>query len=76
PTWTLKVQVMPYEDAKTYRFNPFDLTKVWPHSDYPEIEVGTMELNRNPGNYFAEIEQAAFEPSNFVPGIDGSPDKM
>lgn len=76
PTWTLKVQIMPYDDAKTYRFNPFDLTKVWPHSDYPEIEVGTMELNRNPGNYFAEIEQAAFEPSNFVPGIDGSPDKM
>ena len=76
PTWTLKVQVMPYEDAKTYRFNPFDLTKVWPHEDYPEIEVGTMTLDTNPENYFAQIEQAAFEPSNFVPGIDASPDKM
>ena len=76
PTWTLKVQVMPYEDAKDYRFNPFDLTKVWPHGDYPEIEVGTMTLDTNPENYFAQIEQAAFEPSNFVPGIDASPDKM
>ncbi|MBW4042659.1 MAG: catalase [Acidobacteria bacterium] len=76
PTWTLKVQVMPYEDARSYRFNPFDLTKVWPHSDYPEIEVGTMTLDTNPENHFGQIEQAAFEPSNFVPGIDGSPDKM
>ncbi|MGN6444745.1 catalase [Amnibacterium sp.] len=76
PSWTLKVQVMPYEDAKSYRFNPFDLTKVWPHSDYPEIEVGRMVLNENPENYFAQIEQASFEPSNLVPGIDGSPDKM
>ncbi|WP_084125073.1 catalase [Demequina sp. NBRC 110054] len=76
PRWTLKVQVMPYEDAKTYRFNPFDLTKIWPHADYPLIEVGTMELNRNPANYFAEIEQATFAPSNFVPGIGTSPDKM
>ncbi|RIX30611.1 catalase [Amnibacterium setariae] len=76
PTWTLKVQVMPYEDAKTYRFNPFDLTKVWPHEDYPEIEVGTMTLDTNPENYFAQIEQVAFAPSNFVPGIDASPDKM
>ena len=59
---------MPYEDAKTYRFNPFDLTKVWPHADYPLIKVGTMELNRNPENYFAQIEQATFAPSNFVPG--------
>jgi catalase len=67
---------MPYEDAKTYRFNPFDLTKVWPHSDYPLIKVGTMELNRNPENYFAQIEQATFAPSNFVPGIAASPDKM
>ncbi|BDZ43808.1 hypothetical protein GCM10025865_31070 [Paraoerskovia sediminicola] len=76
PRWKLSVQVMPYEDAKDYRFNPFDLTKVWPHADYPLIEVGTMELNRNPENYFAEIEQATFAPSNFVPGIATSPDKM
>ena len=76
PSWDLHVQVMPYEDAKTYRFNPFDLTKVWPHADYPLIKVGTMELNRNPENYFAQIEQAAFAPSNFVPGIAASPDKM
>ncbi|RKR76187.1 catalase [Frondihabitans australicus] len=76
PTWKLSVQVMPYDDAATYRFNPFDLTKVWPHSDYPLIEVGTMELNRNPENYFAQIEQATFAPSNFVPGIAASPDKM
>ncbi|KQR46010.1 MULTISPECIES: catalase [Frigoribacterium] len=76
PTWTLSVQVMPYADAAGYRFNPFDLTKVWPHSDYPLIEVGTMTLDRNPENYFAQIEQAAFAPSNFVPGIATSPDKM
>ena len=76
PRWTLSVQIMPYEDAKTYRFNPFDVTKVWPHGDYPLHEVGVMELNRNPQNYFAEIEQAAFAPSNFVPGIAASPDKM
>jgi catalase len=76
PSWTLSVQVMPYEDAKSYRFNPFDLTKVWPHSDYPLIQVGTMTLDRNPENYFAQIEQAAFAPSNFVPGIAASPDKM
>ena len=67
---------MPYEDAKTYRFNPFDLTKVWPHSDYPLIKVGTMTLNRNPDNFFAQIEQAAFEPRAVVPGIGFSPDKM
>ncbi|MBF4579658.1 catalase [Frigoribacterium sp. VKM Ac-2530] len=76
PTWTMSVQVMPYADAASYRFNPFDLTKVWPHSDYPLIEVGKMTLNRNPENYFAQIEQAAFAPSNFVPGIATSPDKM
>ncbi|MBD8585699.1 catalase, partial [Frigoribacterium sp. CFBP 8766] len=76
PTWTMSVQVMPYADAASYRFNPFDLTKVWPHSDYPLIEVGRMTLNRNPENYFAQIEQAAFAPSNFVPGIATSPDKM
>jgi catalase len=76
PSWTLYVQVMPYEDAKDYRFNPFDLTKVWPHGDYPLIKVGRLTLNRNPENYFAQIEQAAFEPSNLVPGIGVSPDKM
>ena len=76
PSWTLSVQIMPYADAADYRFNPFDLTKVWPHADYPLIEVGTMTLDRNPDNYFAQIEQAAFEPSNFVPGIAASPDKM
>ena len=76
PTWTLSVQVMPYADAADYRFNPFDITKVWPHADYPLIKVGTMTLNRNPDNYFAQIEQAAFAPSNFVPGIAASPDKM
>jgi catalase len=76
PSWRLEVQVMPYAEAADYRFNPFDLTKVWPHEDYPPITVGRMVLNRNPANYFAEIEQAAFEPSNFVPGIGPSPDKM
>ncbi|MWB97310.1 catalase [Agromyces seonyuensis] len=76
PKWDLSVQVMPYEDAKEYRFNPFDLTKVWPHADYPRIPVGTLELNRNPQNFFAEIEQAAFSPANTVPGIGISPDKM
>jgi catalase len=76
PSWDLKVQVMPYEDAKNYRFNPFDLTKVWPHADYPLIPVGRLTLNRNPENYFAQIEQATFAPSNFVPGIAASPDRM
>ncbi|MEV6620665.1 catalase [Amycolatopsis sp. NPDC051106] len=76
PSWTLKVQVMPFDDAKNYRFNPFDLTKVWPHGDYPLIDVGRMTLDRNPTDHHAEIEQAAFEPSNLVPGIAASPDKM
>ena len=76
PKWRVCVQVMPEEDAATYHVNPFDLTKVWPHDDYPLIEIGIMELNRNPENYFADIEQAAFEPSNIVPGISFSPDKM
>ncbi|MEO3975995.1 catalase [Streptomyces sp. CAU 1734] len=76
PSWTLRVQVMPFDDAPDYRFNPFDLTKVWPHGDYPLIEVGRMTLNRNPEDYFIHIEQAAFEPSNLVPGIGVSPDKM
>src|SRR5689334_8683722 len=76
PRWMLSVQVMPYADAKTYRFNPYDLTKTWPHADYPLIRVGTMTLNRNPENFFAQIEQAAFSPGNTVPGIGLSPDKM
>ena len=76
PSWTLHVQVMPYADAKTYRFNPFDLTKVWPFEDYPRIEVGKLTLNENPTNHFAQIEQAAFSPSNTVPGTGVSPDKM
>jgi catalase len=76
PRWTLQVQIMPEADAEKTPYNPFDLTKVWPHADYPPIEVGVVELNRNPDNYFAEIEQAAFSPSNVVPGIGFSPDKM
>ncbi|MCJ7725262.1 MAG: catalase [Acidimicrobiia bacterium] len=76
PSWTLKVQLMPFEDAESYRINPFDLTKVWPRGDYPLIEVGRMTLNRNPDNYFADVEQAAFDPGHFVPGIGPSPDKM
>ncbi len=76
PRWTLQVQIMPEEDADKHWYNPFDLTKVWPHGDYPPIEVGVLELNRNPENYFAEIEQVAFSPSNIVPGISWSPDKM
>lgn len=76
PRWTFQVQIMPEADAEKTPYNPFDLTKVWPHSDYPCIDVGTLELNRNPENYFAEIEQAAFSPSNIVPGIGVSPDKM
>ena len=76
PRWTLYVQIMPEADAATTPYNPFDLTKVWPHKDYPLIEVGVLELNRNPENYHAEVEQAAFSPANVVPGIGHSPDKM
>jgi catalase len=76
PKWRFCVQVMPEEDADKTPYNPFDLTKVWPHGDYPLIDVGIMELNRNPDNYFAEVELAAFSPSNIVPGISFSPDKM
>jgi catalase len=76
PEWRVNVQIMPFEDAANYRFNPFDLTKVWPHEDYPEIEVGRMVLDRNPENFFAEVEQAGFAPSNLVPGTGLSPDKM
>ena len=76
PSWTLSVQIMPYDEAKDYRFNPFDLTKTWSKKDYPRIEVGRLTLNQNPTNHFAEIEQAAFSPSNMVPGTGVSPDKM
>ncbi|HEY9290552.1 MAG TPA: catalase [Microlunatus sp.] len=76
PIWNLFVQVMPFADAADYRFNPFDLTKIWPHTDYPLIKVGRMVLDRNPENFFAQIEQAAFEPSSIVPGVGFSPDKM
>lgn len=76
PSWTLYIQVMPEADAAKMPYNPFDLTKVWYKKDYPLIEVGRMELNRNPDNYFAEVEQAAFSPANIVPGIGFSPDKM
>ncbi|BET16859.1 catalase KatA [Bacillus velezensis] len=76
PAWKLYVQIMPLEDANTYRFDPFDVTKVWSQKDYPLIEVGRMVLNRNPENYFAEVEQATFSPGTLVPGVDVSPDKM
>lgn len=76
PKWTLYVQIMPEEDAAKVPYHPFDLTKVWPHKDYPLMEVGVIELNRNPENYFAEVEQAAFNPANVVPGIGFSPDRM
>jgi catalase len=76
PRWTMFIQIMSEKDAAKASFNPFDLTRVWPHGDYPLIEVGVMELNRNPANYFADVEQAAFNPANVVPGIGFSPDKM
>jgi catalase len=76
PRWKLRVQIMPEKEAGSYYINPFDLTKVWPHKDYPLIDVGMLELNRNPENYFADVEQAAFAPANVVPGISFSPDKM
>lgn len=76
PKWTMYFQIMTEEQARNHKENPFDLTKVWSHKDYPLIEVGVMELNRNPDNYFAQVEQAAFTPSNIVPGIGLSPDKM
>ena len=76
PCWTLFIQIMPEKDAAKCPYNPFDLTKVWFHKDYPPIEVGVLELNRNPENYFAEVEQSAFNPAHIVPGIGFSPDKM
>ncbi|XP_027693574.1 catalase [Vombatus ursinus] len=76
PSWTFYIQVMTFEQAESFPFNPFDVTKVWSHKDYPLIPVGKLVLNRNPGNYFAEVEQLAFDPSNMPPGIEASPDKM
>ena len=76
PRWNVKIQVVPEKDAAKFPFNPFDLTKVWPHKYHPLIDLGVLELNRNPENYFAEVEQAAFNPANIVPGIGFSPDKM
>lgn len=76
PKWRFCVQIMPESEAASYKFNPFDLTKTWSHKDYPLIEVGILELNKNPENYFAEVEQAAFNPANIVPGVGYSPDKM
>ena len=76
PSWTLSMPIMPFDEAKTYRFNPFDLTKVWPHGDYPLHEVGRMTLNRNVTDYHTEMEQAAFEPNNIVAGTGLSPGKM
>ncbi|MGB5725660.1 MAG: catalase, partial [Thiogranum sp.] len=76
PKWTVKVQIMPEKEAEGYSINPFDLTKVWPYADYPLIEVGVMDLNRNPVNHFAEVEQAAFGPGNLPPGMGASPDKV
>lgn len=76
PRWHFKIQVMTQKQADTFRWNPFDLTKIWPHKEFPLIDVGILELNRNPENYFAEVEQSAFSPSALVPGIGPSPDKM
>jgi len=76
PAWRVEVQIMTPEQAKNYKFDPFDITKVWPHADFPPLAIGRMVLDRNPENYFAEVEQAAFSPGNFVPGIGPSPDKM
>lgn len=76
PSWSVKIQIMNMEQAKTAALNPFDLTKVWPHHDFPLIEIGSFELNQNVQNYFMEVEQAAFSPGNLIPGIGISPDKM
>jgi catalase len=76
PRWKLFVQIMPEAEASQTPYNPFDLTKIWPHGDYPLIEVGELELNRNPDNYFADVEQVALSPANVVPGISFSPDRM
>ena len=75
-TWSFKVQVMPEKDAEDYHWNIYDVTKVWPHTEYPLLDVGKLVLNRNPQNYFAEVEQSAFSPAHMVPGIEASNDKM
>ncbi|XP_065211704.1 peroxisomal catalase 1-like [Planococcus citri] len=76
PKWTMYIQIMTMEQAKTYKYNPFDVTKVWLHEDFPLIEVGQLVLNKNPTNYFADVEQLAFAPNHMIPGIESSPDKM
>jgi catalase len=76
PAWRLEMQIMTPEQAAKFRFDPFDITKVWPHADFPPMVIGRLVLNKNPENYFAEVEQSAFSPANFVPGIAASPDKM
>lgn len=76
PSWTLYIQIMTFKEAENCQFNPFDLTKIWSHSQYPLIPVGRLVLNRNPTNYFAEVEQIAFAPSHMIPGVEPSPDKM
>lgn len=76
PSWTAYIQVMTFEQAEKFKYNPFDLTKIWPQSEFPLIQYGKLVLDRNPNNYFAEVEQIAFAPSNLVPGIEPSPDKM
>nr|CCQ42789.1 catalase homolog B [Leucosolenia complicata] len=76
PTWKFQIQVMTFEQAETYKYNPFDLTKVWSHTDFPLIDVGTLTLNENPEDYFSEVEQIAFSPSHMIPGVEPSPDKM
>ena len=76
PSWTLSIQVMTPEQVDSCGFNPFDLTRIWPHTQFPLIPVGKMVLDRNPKNYFAEVEQIAFSPANMPPGIEASPDKM
>lgn len=76
PSWTFYIQVMTEEEAKNFKWNPFDITKVWPHKEYPLIPVGKLVLDRNPENYFADVEQIAFDPAHLVPGIEPSPDKL
>ena len=76
PKWSVHIQVMPEAETGNFKYNPFDLTKVWPHGEYPLIEVGELTLDRNPRNYFADVEQAAFNPVNVIPGMGYSPDKM
>ena len=76
PSYTLQIQVMTFQEAENWKFNPFDLTKVWPHDEFPLKPVGRLVLNKNPKNYFAEVEQLAFSPAHLVPGIEASPDKM